>query len=190
MNLVCIQESNLNLPSSFRISGYSSILSDCSHSWSGILSPNDPHAGDDVIIFVRQDLSFPKLSTFSLALLDPYSNCVGVNVSLNNSFWLSFLKLYALPICSSSTENKTDSFSPFVFPSFRNLFILGDFNCHHSLWDSKGTSDPRGEEVFDWFISSDLLFVNHPDSPTFLRRSSSDLSFAPSSLAPGRCFRT
>ena len=61
-------------------------------------------------------------------------------------------------------------------------------NCHHPLWDSRGTSDPRGEEVFDWIISSDLLPLNDPDTPTLLHRSSGsrsspDISFAPSSLA-------
>ena len=72
--------------------------------------------------------------------------------------------------------------------SSRNLFILGDFDCHHPLWDSRGTSDPRGEEVFDWVISSDLLLLNDPDTPTLLHRSSGsrsspDIFFAPSSLA-------
>ena len=27
--------------------------------------------------------------------------------------------------------------------SSRNFFILGEFNCNHTLWDSKGTSAPR-----------------------------------------------
>ena len=67
--------------------------------------------------------------------------------------------------------------------SSRNLFILGDFNCHHPLWDSRGTSDPRGEDVFDWAISSDLLPLNDPDTPTLVHRSSPDISFAPSTLA-------
>ena len=70
----------------------------------------------------------------------------------------------------------------------RKFFILGDFNCHHLLWDSTGTSDPCGEEVFDWVISSDLLPLNDPDTPTLLHRSSGshpshDISFTPSSLA-------
>ena len=44
------------------------------------------------------------------------------------------------------------------------------------------------EEVFDWVISSDLLPLNDPDTPTLLHRSSGshfflDISFAPSSLA-------
>ena len=46
----------------------------------------------------------------------------------------------------------------------------------------------RGEEVYDWVISSDLLLLNDPDMPTFLHcssgsRSSSDIFLAPSSLA-------
>ena len=85
------------------------------------------------------------------------------------------------PIRSSATDGRTDSFSPSI-PS-KNLFILGDFNCNHSLWDSRGTSDPCREEVFDWVISSDLLPRNDPDTPTLVHRSSPDISFAPSTLA-------
>ena len=101
---------------------------------------------------------------------------------------MSFLNVYAPPIRSSPTDGRTDSFSPSILPSSRNLFILGDFNCHHPLWDSRGTSDPRGEEVFYWVISSDLLPLNDPDTPTLLHRSSGsrsspDISFAPSTLA-------
>ena len=81
---------------------------------------------------------------------------------------------------------------PFLLPSylpiFGNLFILGDCNHHHPLWDSKGTSDLCGEKAFDWIISSELLPLNNSDISTFLHcsfdsRSSPDISFAPSSLA-------
>ena len=43
---------------------------------------------------------------------------------------------------------------------------------------------PRGEEVFDWVISSDLLPLNkfNPDIPTLLHRSSPDIFFVPFSL--------
>ena len=107
---------------------------------------------------------------------------------VNNSSSLLFLNVYAPPIRSSPSDGRTDSFSPPILPSYRNLFILGDFNCHHPLWDSRGTSDPRREEVFDWVISSDLLPLNDSDTPTLLHRSSGsrsspDISFAPSTLA-------
>ena len=88
---------------------------------------------------------------------------------------------------SSPTNGRTDSFSPSFLPSSRNLFILGHFNCHYPLWDSRGTSDPSKKEVIDWVISSDLLPLNDCDTPTLLHRSSGsrsspDISFAPSSL--------
>ena len=78
--------------------------------------------------------------------------------------------------------------TPFLsqfFPS-PEISLLWDFNRHHSLWDSKGTFDPCGEEVFGWVISSDLLPLNNPDIPTLLHCSSGSGSstaifFAPSS---------
>ena len=96
---------------------------------------------------------------------------------------MSFLNVYAPPICSSPTDGRTNSFTPSILPSSRNLFILGDFNCYHPLWDSRVTSDLHWEEVFDWVISSDLLPLNDPDTSTLLHRSSPDISFAPSNLA-------
>ena len=79
--------------------------------------------------------------------------------------------LVSKPIPDLPTDGRTDSFSPSILPSSRNLFILGDFNCHHPLWDSRVTSDPHWEEVFDWVISSDLLPLNDPDTSTLLHRS-------------------
>ena len=75
-----------------------------------------------------------------------------------------------------------------ILPSSRNLFILGNFNCHDLLWDSKGIFDPCGKEVFDWVISSDPIPLNDYDIPTLLHRStgirsSPDISFASSSSA-------
>ena len=187
VDLICIQESNLNSSSSFWIPGFSALPSDRTHSQSGILSSDTTHASGGVVIFVRQSLYLSELFTSSLSSLDPYSDYVGINISLNNSSH-SFLNVYAPPIRSSPTDGRTDSFSPSMLPSSINLFILGDFNSHHLLWDSRVTSDTCGEEVFDWVISSELLPLNDPDTPTRLHRSSGshsspDISFSPSSLA-------
>ena len=170
-----------------RIAGFSNLRSDLTHPRSDILSRAATHASSGIIIFVRQSFSFTELSTSSLFLLDPYSDYVAVNISLNNSSSLSFLSVYAPYTRSSSSDGRTNSFSSSILSSSRNLFILGDFNCHCPLWDSRDTSDPREEEVFNRVISSDLLPRN-PDTPTHLcrssgSRSSPDISFAPSSLA-------
>ena len=188
-----IQESNLNLSSSFRIFGFSALRSDRSHIRSGIFSTDATHASGSIIIFVRQGLSFSEFSTSSLSSLDPCSDYVEINISLNNSSSLSFLDVYAFPIHSSPRDSRTDFFSPSILPSSTNVFIMRDCIYHHPHWDSKGTSDSRGEEVFKWVISYDLL--NDPDLPTLLHRSSGspsspDTSFALSFLASGRCFST
>ena len=93
-------------------------------------------------------LSFSELSTSSLSSLDPYSNYFGVNISQNYSSSFSFLNVNAQPIRSFPTDSRTNFFSFSILPSSRNLIILKDFNCHHPLWNSKGTSDRCGEEVF------------------------------------------
>ena len=84
-----------NSISSFRIPGFSALRSDRTDSRSGILSPGATHASGGVIIFARQGLSFSELSTSSLFSLDPYSDYVGINISLNKSSSVSFLNVYA-----------------------------------------------------------------------------------------------
>ena len=133
VDLICIQESNLDLSSSFRIPGFSALQSDRSHSRFGIFSTDATDASGGVIIFVRQGLSFSELSTSSLSLLDFYFDYVEVNICLNDSTSLSFLNVYAPAIRSSPKDSRTNFFSASILPSSANLFILGDFNCDHSL---------------------------------------------------------
>ena len=135
VDLICIQESILNSSSSLRIPIFSALRSDRTHSRSDIPSRDARHASGGVVIFVRQSLSFSEPSTSSPCSLDPYSDYVGVNISLNNSSSVSFRNVYTPRIRSSPTDSRTDSFSPSILPSSRNLSILGDFNFHHPLWD-------------------------------------------------------
>ena len=90
-----------------------SLRSDRTHAWSAIVSPDATHASGSLITFIRQGLSF-ELSTSSLSSLDSFSHYVGVNISLNNSSSLSFFNTHAAPICSSATDDRTDSFSPSI----------------------------------------------------------------------------
>ena len=104
-----------------------------------------------------------------------------------NSSSVSFSNVYAPPY-SLLPNGWQNQFLLSFLSSLQKSLHSGDFNCHHPLWDSRITSDPRGEEVFDWVISSDLLPLNDPDTLTLLHRSSGsrsspDISFAPSSLA-------
>ena len=188
VDLICIQESNLNSSSSFRIPGFSALRSDRTHSRSGILSSDTTHAGGGVVIFVRQGLSFSELSTSSFSSLDPYSDYVGINISLNNSSSVSLLNVYA-PLYSFFPNGWQNRFLFCLHSSlFQKFLHSGALQLLSPLWDSRVTSDLRGEEVFDWVISSDLLPLNDSDTSTLLHRStgsrsSPDISFAPSTLA-------
>ena len=92
-------------------SGFSALGFDGTHSRSGIFSIDVTDASSGVITFVRQGLSFYELSISSLSSLDPYSDYVEVNISLNDSFSLSFLNVYAPSICSSPKDSRTNFFS-------------------------------------------------------------------------------
>ena len=120
VDLIYIQEFNLNLSSSFRIPGFSALRSDCSHYRSGIFSTDVPHASGGVIIFVKQRLFFSELSTSSLFSLDPYSDYVEINISLNNFSSLSFLNVYAPPFVLLRRIAEPISFlSPFFPPMWK-----------------------------------------------------------------------
>ena len=130
VDLIYIQESNLNLSSSFRIPGFSALQSGVTHSRSGIFSTDVADASGGVIIFVKQGLSFPELSTSSLSLLDPYSDYVGVNISLNDFSSLSFLNVYAPPIRSSTKDSRTHFFSLSILPSYAEAMDISRFRFH------------------------------------------------------------
>ena len=123
--------------------------SDRTHSRSGILCPDTTHASGGVVIFVRQGLSFSELSTSSLSLLHPYSDYLGINISLNKFSSVSFLNVYPPPYL--------------LFPNgWQNRFLL---SLHSSLLQKslhsgglqlplpslglKNYFRPPWEEVFD-----------------------------------------
>ena len=98
------------------LSGFSALRSDRTHSRSGILPSDTTQARGGNVIFVRQGLSFSELSTSSLSSLDPYSDYVEINISLNNSFSLSFLNVYAPLIAPPQRMAEPISFLPPFFP--------------------------------------------------------------------------
>ena len=111
VDFIYIQDSNLNLSSSFLIPGFFALRSHGTHSRSGIFSTDVAYASGGVIIFVKQGLFFSELSTSSLSSLGPYSNYVEVNIPLNDSSSLSFLNVYAPPVHSSTKDSRTNFFS-------------------------------------------------------------------------------
>ena len=172
--------------------------SDRTHSRSGILSPDATHASGSVVTFVRYGLSFSELSTSFLSSLDPYSDYVGVNISLNNSSSVSFLNVYALLFASPQRMAEPIPSLPQFFPppeisSFLGISIaitlsgtqevlLTPAGSKHSTGSSSLTSSPSMTLTHPPFFIVPLAvapLLTFPLPPLLLLF-----------LAPGRCFRT
>ena len=139
--------------------------------------------GGGVLILVKNGLSYTSLSTQSLSSLDPSSA-----VKIKGAAPIHLFNVYVPPIRSSSSDSRPKSFSPFLLPSSPTTYIFGDFNSHHSSWDSHSQEDHSGKDLFDWLLSSDLLPLNNPEHHTLLHRatgnrSSPDLSLVPTRIA-------
>ena len=114
------------------------------------------------------------------------------------SYPIHLFNVYVPPIRFSSSDSRPKSFSPFLLPSSPTTYIFGDFNSHHSSWDSHSPEDHSGKNLFDWLLSSDLLPLNNPEHHTLLHRAtgnrfSPDLSLVPARIAlnaHGRPFQT
>ena len=200
VDLICIQESNLNSSSSFQIPGFSAMRSDRTHSRSGILSRDATHASGGVVIFIRQGLSFSEFSTSSLSSLDPYSDYVEINISLNHFSSLSFLNVYTPPPLFALPRRMAEP-TPFLHPFFPPPEISSFWGTSIAITPF-GTQDvlptPTGRKYStesSLLTSSPSMIVTHP--PFYIAL----LAVAPlltsplpppllPFLAPGRCLRT
>ena len=193
VDLICIQESNLNSSFSFRIPGFSALRFDCTHSQSGILSPDATHASGSIVIFVRQGLSFSELSASSLSLLDPYSDYVKVNIYLNNSSLLSFLNVYAPLFAPPQRMAEPTSFLLPFFPPPEISSFLGTSIAITSSGTQEVPPTPVGRKYSTGsspLTSSPSMTLTHPPFSIAPLLTSSLLPLLLPFLAPGRCFRT
>ena len=76
------------------------------------------------------------------------------------------LNIYTLPIRTRVADSRIDSFSPSVLPQEISSCWVASTAITLS-GNSRGTSDPRGKEVFDWIISLDRCPLNEPDTLLF-----------------------
>ena len=142
--------------------------------------------GGGVLILVKNGLTYTSLSTQSISSLDPSSDYLAIAVKVKGASPIHLFNVYVPPIRSSS-DSHPKSFSPFLLPSSPTTYIFGNFNSHHSSWDSHSPEDQSGKDLFDWLLSSDLLPLNNPEHHTLLHcatrnRSSPDLSLVPARI--------
>ena len=157
-----------------------------------------PMAEKEVVIFIRQGLSFPELSTFSLSSLEPYSDYVGINISFNNSSSVSFLNVYASLF---APPQRMAELTPSLPPSFPPPEISSFLGTSIAITPS-GTQEvlptPAGRKYSTGsfpLTSSPSMTLTHPRfsiappavTPLLTSRLLPPLLPFP---APGRCYRT
>ena len=142
--------------------------------------------GGGVLILVKNGLTYTSLSTQSLSSLDPSSDYLAIAVKVKGASHIHLFNVYVPPILSSSSNSHPKSFSPFLLPSSPTTYIFGDFNSHHSFWDSHSPEDQSGKDLFDWLLSSDLLPLNNPEHHTLLHRATGNPPSHYLSLVPAR----
>ena len=151
------------------------------------------HASNNIIIFVRQGLSFSELSISFLSLLVPYSDYVGVNISLNNSTSLSFINVYAPPFALLQQIAEPTPFPPPEISSFWGTSTATTpSGTQEVLMTLLGSKYSIGSSLLTSFSSMTLTYLLFSIAPLAVAHPLT-FSLLPSlspSLAPGRWFRT
>ena len=184
-DLIFIQESHLSSDSTFRIPGYKTLQKNRSMTRRGTANSTG-NLGGGVLILVKTGLSYTLLSTQSLSSLDPSSDYLAIAVKIKGAPPIDLFNVYVPLIHSSFSDSRPKSFSPFLLPSSPTTYIFGNFNSHHSSWDSHSPEDHSGKDLFDWLLSSDLLPLNNQEHHTLLYRATGNRSYPDLSLVPAR----
>ena len=142
--------------------------------------------GGSVLILVKNGLSYTLLSTKSFSSLDLSSDYLAIAVKIKGAAPIHLFNVHVPSIRSSSSDSRLKSFSPFLLPSSPTTYIFGDFNSHHTSWDSHSPENQSGKDLFDWLLSSDLLPLNNPEHHTLLHRATGNRSSPDLSLVPAR----
>ena len=119
--------------------------------------------GGGLLIIIKSSLVYERLDATSIDATESQS----IKVRMDKRNWIYITNVYVPPgnsIGQDVIKLKTNS-----LPSFRTSLICGDFNAHHSLWDSVQPTDERGEELVDWAIDQSLTIMND-NSPTRVSR--------------------
>ena len=182
-----MQESHLSFDSTFHITNYKTLQKNHSMKRRGTTNSMGNLEGG-VLILVKNSLTYTSLSTQSLFSPDPSSDYLAITVKVKGASPIHLFNVYVPPICSSSFDSHPKSFSLFLLPSSPTTYIFGNFNSHHSSWDSHSPKDQSGKDLFNWVLSSDLLPLNNPEHHTLLHcatrnHSSPDLSLIPAQIA-------
>uniref|UniRef100_A0A1I8FYX0 Kinesin light chain 3 n=1 Tax=Macrostomum lignano TaxID=282301 RepID=A0A1I8FYX0_9PLAT len=141
-----------------------------------------PHGG--VCFLVKEGVDFAE---YRLPHIDVTRTAAeGSAISLHDKRLprpIHIINLYLPPV--RTADGRPDGFDPDWLPTGPDVFILGDINAHHGMWeDNCDSEDQRGSAFEDWATTNDYVALND-GGPTRVNArgstSSPDVSFVPAS---------
>lgn len=137
--------------------------------------------GGGLAILVRNDVHFKpmQLVPFNNSQMEIQAITILVNKSLN----LNILNVY-----NPNKIISTDEYDCYFKQLGERGIIVGDFNCHHNLWDEKNRQDAAGHKLADaLLLNPSITLLTTPTTPTYFNvytnhSSTIDLCFVSSHL--------
>src|SRR5215471_1868383 len=147
--------------------------------------PNTLDIRSRVAIFAR------KLANYQFCYrtdLTSDSDMIIIDVSGEDIETFQVINIYNEKSLDSEADNSytMERSLQYIQLSYETL-IVGDFNAHHSWWNSSVTNSIRSDSLITWLNSYSCELINEPDISTFFRSNLStnsviDLSFATQKL--------
>ena len=149
--VVLLQETKLTPQDTLRIRGYHVLRKERSRG-----RRLDAISGGGVATLIREGTSFTPMDKKCTAPNDDTSDAL--LVELTEPYHLQILNMYVPPIrAGSSTDTRTQNFSPDHWPYNTNLLICADVNGHSAAWDPLMEEDGIGEQVTDWMTQQGFV---------------------------------
>lgn len=166
ISICCLSETWLKSSKQFTIPNYNVIRTD----------RRDGKGGTAILI--RNDIPYHEVDMS--AHNNNHAQIAATDIFITNQY-VRFISVYTNP-----NTIKADGWSKLVQGLTKPVFVLGDFNAHHTCWGND-TSDKPGFELLDFLDDNNLTLMND-GSPTFnrgpnFRETAIDLSICSPSLA-------
>ena len=158
VNIVLIQETKLTKKSiTPEIHGYSAVRLD---------RPSKKGAGG-LLIYVNKHLNFKKHEGEIVegvetgGKIDKGVEMLSIRIKEKKGDWLDITNVYWPPAAAAKPKDIND-----IIYASKNCVIAGDFNGHHTQWDSYQNEDQRGKKIEQFMSSNDIVCCNNKESHT------------------------
>ena len=149
--------------------------------WACVRTDRPKGKGGGIALLVKKNVNFTVV-TLPTAPNDDTIEQQAIAVKLGNKD-LTIVNCYIPPQSSCTTRYKASLQHLTILQS---TLLLGDINAHNELWDTRGTTDTRGDEIAEEIIDSDWVILNEDfptRSPANGPETSPDISLTTSDIA-------